>query len=231
MNDIFTVLTGAMSGTALVAVLASAAWGVLSVVLSPCHLAAIPLVVGFISEQGAPTARKALVLSVLFSLGILATIGMIGVATASLGRMLGDLGPGLDYFVAAIFFVIGLHFLGVIPLPLAAARARAGTRRGGLAAFLLGLFFGLGLGPCTFAFMAPVLGITLSVARSNMAYGILLLGAYGLGHCAVIAAAGASTGAVERYLAWSRRSGRIDVVRKVCGLLVMAGGVYMIVSR
>lgn len=228
MTEIFTILTNAVSGTPLIAVLASLAWGILSVVLSPCHLASIPLVVAFIGEQGTPSTRRAFLLALLFSTGILATIALIGAATAAFGRMLGDLGPRMNYIVAAIFFVIGLHFLGVIPMPFSAANARMGKRRGLLAAFILGLVFGLALGPCTFAFMAPMLGITLSVARTNMGYGILLLGAYGVGHCAVITAAGTSTGAVERYLRWSGTSRGLDIVKKVCGALVILGGIYLL---
>jgi cytochrome c-type biogenesis protein len=228
ITDVFESLTTAVSGTPLVAILASLAWGVLSVVLSPCHLASIPLVIGFIGGQGPMATRRAFSLALLFSLGILVTVGLIGAATAALGRMLGDLGPHMNYVVAVIFFVIGLHFLGVVPLPFPAAGARMGSRRGPLAAFVLGLVFGLALGPCTFAYMAPMLGITLSVARTNMGYGVVLLGAYGVGHCAVIAAAGTFTGVVEHYLKWSRESRGLEVLKKVCGILVIAGGIYLI---
>jgi cytochrome c-type biogenesis protein len=228
LTDIFEGLTGAVSGAPLIAMLAALAWGVLSIILSPCHLASIPLIIGFIGEQGIMATRRAFTLALLFSLGILITIGLIGVATAAFGRMLGDLGTHMNYIVAVIFFVIGLHFLGVIPMPFSAANARMGKRRGFLAAFTLGLVFGLALGPCTFAYMAPMLAITLSVARTNMGYGIVLLGAYGVGHCAVIVAAGTFTGVVEHYLKWSGKSRGLDVVKKVCGILVIVGGVYLI---
>jgi cytochrome c-type biogenesis protein len=228
ITDVFGRLTEAVSGTPSIAVLAALAWGVLSVVLSPCHLASIPLIVGFIGDQAAMTTRRAFALALLFAMGILVTIGLIGAVTAALGRMLGDLGTHTNYIVAAIFFVIGLHFLGLIPMPLSTAGARMGRRRGLLAAFILGLVFGLALGPCTFAYMAPMLGVTLSVARTNVTYGIVLLGAYGVGHSAVIVAAGTFTEVVERYLRWSGRSRSLDVVRKVCGILIILGGVYLI---
>jgi cytochrome c-type biogenesis protein len=228
ISAVFERLTEAVSGTPLVAILASVAWGILSIILSPCHLASIPLIVGFIGEQGVTTTRRAFATALAFSLGILITIGAIGVATGLAGRMLGDLGRGVNYFVAAIFFVIGLHFLGIIPMPFTARAGKIGERRGFLAAFLLGLVFGLALGPCTFAFMAPMLGITLSVARTNMAYGIVLLAAYGVGHCSVIVAAGTFTEVVERYLRWTGKSRGLDILKKVCGVLVILGGVYLL---
>ena len=50
-------------------------------------------------------------------------------------------------------------------------------RKGMLAAFILGLVFGMALGPCTFAYMAPMLAVTFKVAATNLLYGILLLAA------------------------------------------------------
>jgi cytochrome c-type biogenesis protein len=228
IGTIFEHLTDAVSGTPLVAVIASVAWGILSIVLSPCHLASIPLIIGFIGEQGVVTTRRAFLTALAFALGILVTIGALGVGTGLAGRMLGDLGPRINYFVAAIFFVIGLHFIGVIPMPFSARTGTPGQKRGLLAAFLLGLVFGLALGPCTFAYMAPMLGITLSVARTNMAYGILLLAAYGVGHCSVIVAAGTFTQVVERYLRWSSESRGLAILKKACGVLVILGGVYLL---
>ena len=230
IGTIFERLTDAVSGTPAVAIVASVAWGILSIILSPCHLASIPLIIGFIGEQGVVTTRRAFLTALAFALGILVTIAALGVGTGLAGRMLGDLGPRMNYFVAAIFFVIGLHFLGVIPMPFSARTGRPGARRGLTAAFLLGLVFGLALGPCTFAYMAPMLGITLSVARTNMAYGILLLGAYGVGHCSVIVAAGTFTEVVERYLKWTGKSRGLDIVKKVCGVLVILGGIYLLWS-
>ncbi|HVP57153.1 MAG TPA: cytochrome c biogenesis protein CcdA [bacterium] len=228
ISSVFEHLTGAVSSTPIVAIFASVAWGILSVILSPCHLASIPLIIGFIGEQGVMSARRAFLTALSFALGILVTIGLIGVATGLAGRMLGDLGPRINYFVAILFFVIGLHLLGLIPMPFSARTGKVGERRGLVAAFVLGLVFGLALGPCTFAYMAPMLGVTLTVARTNMAYGILLLGAFGVGHCSVIVAAGTFTEVVERYLKWSDTSKGLDILKKICGALVMLGGVYLL---
>ena len=97
-------------------------------------------------------------------------------------------------------------------------------RRGALAAFILGLVFGIALGPCTFAYMAPMLGVALGLAATNLAYGILLLLAYGIGHCSVIVLAGTCTELVQRYLHWTERSRGTAALRAVCGILVILGG-------
>ncbi|HNW29974.1 MAG TPA: cytochrome C biogenesis protein, partial [Spirochaetota bacterium] len=79
--EIFTWLSGTLSSSPGIALLGSFIWGVLSIVLSPCHLASIPLIVGYIDEQGKITTRRAFFLSLLFALGILITIGVIGLIT------------------------------------------------------------------------------------------------------------------------------------------------------
>jgi cytochrome c-type biogenesis protein len=101
-------------------------------------------------------------------------------------------------------------------------------RKGALAAFILGLVFGIALGPCTFAFMAPMLAVTLKTASSNLAYGILLLVVYGIGHCSVIVAAGTCTELVQRYMNWNEKSKGAVILRRICGVLVLMGGLYLI---
>jgi cytochrome c-type biogenesis protein len=228
MQELFTTLTHAVEGTPALALGAALVWGILSILLSPCHLASIPLIVGFIDEQGRISTRRAFLISSLFAVGILITIGAIGAITAAAGRMMGDVGRYGNYFVAAIFFVVGLHLLGVIPMPWSGPGRVGMKRKGMLAAFILGLVFGIALGPCTFAYMAPMLGVTFKLAATNIGYGVLLLAAYGVGHCSVIVAAGTSTELVQRYLNWNEQSRGAVIVKKVCGVLVLLAGVYLI---
>ncbi len=228
MEQLFTALTRAVEGSSLVALTASFIWGILSVILSPCHLSSIPLIVGFISEQKDLTRRKAFAVSSLFALGILVTIALIGIVTASMGRMMGDVGRYGNYFVAVIFFVVGLHLLGIISMPFSGPGNAGVKRRGYLAAFILGLVFGIALGPCTFAYMAPMLAVSFKAAANNLIYGILLLAIYGVGHCSVIVFAGTSTESVQRYLKWNEQSHGAVIIKGICGVLVILGGVYLI---
>ncbi len=230
MEQLFTNLSHAVEGAPLIALGASVIWGILSIVLSPCHLASIPLIVGFISEQGQVTARRAFWTSTLFAVGILITIAAIGTITAAAGRMMGDVGRYGNYFVALIFLVVGLHLLGVIPMPWSGPGQVGMKRKGLLAAFILGLVFGIALGPCTFAYMAPMLGVTFKLASTSFFYGALLLLAYGVGHCSVIVVVGTSTEMVQRFLNWNEQSKGVAVVKAICGVLVILGGMWLIYS-
>lgn len=228
MQELFTQLTRAVEGAWFIALSASFIWGVLSILLSPCHLASIPLIVGFIDEQGRISTKRAFWISTLFAVGILTTIAGIGAITAAAGRMMGDVGRYGNYFVALIFFVVGLHLLGVIPMPWSGPGQVGMKRKGMLAAFILGLVFGIALGPCTFAYMAPMLGVTFKLASTNLAYGILLLLVYGVGHCSVIIFAGTFTEVVQRYMNWNEKSKGAVILKKICGVLVLLGGIWLI---
>jgi cytochrome c-type biogenesis protein len=228
MQELLVGLTRAVQGAPHLALGAAFVWGILSILLSPCHLSSIPLIVGFIGEQSNLTTRRAFAISTAFAVGILITIALIGGVTAALGRMMGDVGRYGNYLVATIFFLVGLHLIGVIPAPWSGP-GRVGTKqRGLLAGFILGLLFGVALGPCTFAYMAPMLGVTLQVATTNPLYAVALLAAFGVGHCSVIVAAGTSAEAVQQYLNWNERSRGADILKKVCGALVLLGGLYLI---
>ena len=228
VEQLFTHLSHAVEGTPLVALTAAVVWGVLSLVLSPCHLASIPLIVGLVGGQGRVSAVRAFWTASLFSVGILITIAAIGAITAAAGRMMGDVGTWGSYFVAVIFFAVGLHLLGVIPMPWSGPGRVNMKGKGFLAAFILGLVFGIALGPCTFAYMAPMLGVTFRMASDAPFYAASLLLAYGLGHCSVIVLAGTSTEWVQRLLNWNERSKGLTVLKSVCGGLVILGGIWMI---
>lgn len=228
--ELFSTLSQAVSGAPLIALGAAASWGVLSILLSPCHLASIPLIVGFINGQGEMTARRAFVISNLFAIGILLTIALIGLLTAAAGRMLGDLGAITNYLVAGIFFLFGLYLWDLIPMPWSGPGQINIKQKGLFPAFLLGLIFGIALGPCTFAFMGPVLGVAFVEADTNLLYALSLLVAYGLGHCAVIVLSGTFAESVQQYLNWNERSKGTVWIKRICGLLVIAGGIWMIYS-
>ncbi|MBN2090233.1 cytochrome C biogenesis protein [candidate division KSB1 bacterium] len=230
ITEIFTWLNQALSGNPAIALLAAFGWGILSILLSPCHLSSIPLIIAFIDKQGPVSLKRAFWLSLVFAAGILITIAGIGLITASMGRLMGDVGATGKYIVAIVFFIVGLHLLDIIPAPWTGASGSSVTQKGLLAALILGLIFGIGLGPCTFAFMAPLLGVVFSVSATQLLFAIALLFAFGIGHCSVIVLAGTLTEKVQHYLNWSEKTKGAIILRRVCGVLVILGGIYLILT-
>jgi cytochrome c-type biogenesis protein len=92
LENIFDTLYTALYGNPAIALLASFLWGIASVLLSPCHLSSIPLVIAVLIGKRTLTLKQTFRLSLVFSIGVLVSIAIIGIITALLGRMLGDLG-------------------------------------------------------------------------------------------------------------------------------------------
>jgi len=250
MGEWLAALNQALAGAPLLALAGAAGWGVASIILSPCHLASIPLLMGYMGGGGddVPPARecgvpgtgprasiasgmgpgRAVRLSLAFGAGMLLTIGIVAGVATLLGSLLTNLGAVLGYAMAAVFLLAGLEFLGVLELSSRVPALSTGAGRGAGGAFLLGLVFGLALGPCTLAFLAPVLSASVAVAATSplLAGGLTL--AYGVGHCAVIVAAGGSVGWVQGVLEWNQKSGGLALLRKATGVLLLVGGVYLI---
>jgi len=229
---LFEALSAGLNSMPLIAIGAAFVWGILSIILSPCHLSSIPLIVGFISDRKDMLAKRAFTISLLFSLGILITIAAIGLVTGLMGRMLGDIGSFGNYFVGAILIFIGLNLLELVPFPDFGGvdQSKIGSSKGLFAAFMLGLIFGIAMGPCTFAYLAPMLAIVFGMSSTRLFYGMALLLAYGIGHCSVIVFAGTFTNVVQGYLNWNERSNGTVIIKKICGVLVIIGGIYLLIG-
>lgn len=229
MDRLVFAVTDALSSSLVVALGAALVWGVFSVLLSPCHLGTIPLIVGMVGSNRTDGRRGGgALLAFSFAGGMLVAIAVLGVGVASAGFAVQGYAAITNYVIAAIFLAAGLHLVGLLPIPLPSLAVKAGTRKGAWAAAGLGLVFGIGLSPCTFAFLAPILGMTFGRAATSPIRGFSLLLMFGLGHCGVIGAAGSSTEFVQRYLDWNESSKTLAGLKVVCGVLVLlAAGVLV----
>ncbi len=232
MDKLLFWATGAVGSSLLIALGAAALWGIFSVILSPCHLGTIPLIVGMVgvSSGGEGARGRGAQLSFSFAGGMLLALGVLGTAIATAGYAVQRFSFFTNYVIAGIFVIAGLNLVGILPLPLPSLTPRTGSRKGLGAALALGFVFGLGLSPCTFAFLAPILGVTFGAAATSPVRGITLLLMFGIGHCGVIGLAGSSTELVQRYLDWNEQSRALTVLKTVCGVLVLGAAGLLIYS-
>ena len=165
---------------------------------SPCVLATIPLVVGFVGGYSDGDRGKAFRYSLVFILGLSLTFTAFGAAAGLLGTMFGTLG-GTWYLIAgAVALVMGGQLMGLYEIRLPIKRDYKPKKGGIVGAFLLGLFFGVVSSPCA----TPVLVVllTLVASKGQVLYGIALLFCYAIGHCLLMLLAGTFTGFVEGFV-------------------------------
>jgi cytochrome c-type biogenesis protein len=184
--------------------------------------------VAYVNRGGIMPTQRAFWLSCLFSLGIFLSILGIGLITAGFGRMLGDVGPWSKYIVATVFMLFGLVLLDVISLPWSGPNMADRNQSGSWGSFLLGLIFGTAVGPCTFAYMAPILAVAFKQADVNFLFAVMLILLYSFGHCGVIVLAGTVGARLQTFLNWDQKSHLTALLRKVCGIILILIGLYML---
>ncbi len=221
-------LTRAVEGSFGLALAASFLWGVASIVLSPCHLSGIPLLVAFLSQDSAGGPPRPYRVAGLFALGLVASVALVGAATAALGRIAGDLGPWTNWLVAAALALVGLLLLDALRLNFSSPNLSRFRGGGARAALLAGLVFGSAVGPCTFAFLAPVLGAGFRAGQEGWLAGSALVAAFGLGEGVTVVAAGGSIGAVQAYLDSRKAQTASLAFRRLLGVAALAASLYYI---
>ena len=226
MIDVFDTLTRAVSGQFYLALAASFSWGVLSIILSPCHLTSVPLVIGYISKQNEASGKRSALLALSFAVGVLITIALIGLVTASMGRLMGDVGVWGTWLAAGLLVTFGLYLMDIISLDWLSGSLPKIERAGHTGALLLGLVFGIGLGPCTFAFLAPVLTVVIPMAQESLLKSFVLILAFGLGHSLVFVIGGSLAGWIHGYINWTQNKRGPVYVKRVLGSLMLFGGGY-----
>lgn len=229
LDTVFLTVNQWMTGGTAFAALGCFLWGSISVLFSPCHLASIPLIVGYVGGQEKMiNPRQAGLYSVLFTSGLFLTIAFIGFICALLGRMLGDVGSYWQILIGIILIWVALGMLGVEKCSMSGSLLYKLNLKGTFGAFLLGLAYGVLSGSCTFGFIAPILAII--TVQEKIATGVLYIILFALGHCLPIVIAGSSTAAVKKLLENSAWNGLGMWFRKIAGSTIAVLGVYFIVA-
>jgi len=228
-ESFFLTVNEWITGGPLLAAVGCFLWGVISVLFSPCHLASIPLIVGYVGGQEAMlTPRTAGIYSALFSAGLFVSITLVGTICALLGRMLGDIGNYWQILIGIVLIWIALGMIGVEKCSASGSLLYRLNFRGIAGAFGLGLAYGILSGTCTFGFIAPILAII--TVQKQIATGILFIILFAIGHCLPIVVAGSSTAVVKRVMENSAWQGAGNWFRRGAGTIIIIMGLYFIIN-
>lgn len=204
--------------------------------LTPCVL---PLVPGYLSsvsavqagKLGEPgSARRVAVASIPFILGFTAVFVALGAGAAAAGGALNDYRRTLLWVAGFVVIVLGLSFMGLLPIRwperLAVPGLVSGAQRRG-SSFLLGGAFGLCAAPC----IGPVLASILLLASdtNTVAQGSLLLVAYSAGLAVPFLLAGIAFARAMSAFRWLRD--HYGVISFVSGAVLVAIGALLFFDR
>jgi cytochrome c-type biogenesis protein len=229
LEQIFLTINEWLAGGTTIAFLGAFLWGAVSVLFSPCHLASIPLIVAYVGgQERALQTRQAGYYSIAFTSGLFITIAAIGIVSALLGRMLGDIGNYWQVLVGLVLIWVALGMLGVEKCSLSGSLLYRLNLKGIFGALVLGLAYGVLSGSCTFGFIAPILAI-ISVQK-EISTGLILILLFAVGHCLPIVIAGSSTAAVRKVVENQSWQTGGPWFRRGAGALIGILGLYFIVN-
>jgi cytochrome c-type biogenesis protein len=198
---------------------------------TPCILPMVPFYLSYMAGismaelrgdgEIAPGAARRLVISaIMFALGVTTIFMLMGMGATALGQTFAQWKDTLAYVAAAVIFVFGLHFLGLIRIGFLMREARMESKADPstvFGAYLMGLAFGFGWTAC----VGPVLASILMIASGmgDISQGAALLAMFGLGMTApfVVAAMFA-----RPFLAWiGRHRAKMEYVEKAMGVMLI----------
>jgi cytochrome c-type biogenesis protein len=225
MDNILISITNWLSAGPGVALPGAFLWGMVSVLLSPCHMASIPLLIAYVAGQNSiPAPRQAARYAILFAVGIFITIMTVGLLCAAAGRMLGDIGP---WWQAAVGILLLWVAWTLFRPPLCSATGNTLSRfqmQGAKGAFVLGLAYGLLSGVCTFGFIAPILGII--TLQKEIVTGVAMLVLFGTGHCLPLVVCGMFSARTMELLQSHTGKKMVTGMRKLAAFVIAGLGIY-----
>jgi cytochrome c-type biogenesis protein len=199
-------------------------------VLTPCVL---PLVPGYLSavssveanrlgERG--VARRVVVSSLPFVAGFTVVFVILGAGAAAVGSVVDK---RTQFEIAGfLLIVIGLGFIGLLPMPERTVAPGLLARARG-SSVLLGAAFAICAAPCIGAVLASIL--VLAGSAGSITRGVILLFAYSLGLGAAFVLAGVAFARTMAAFRWFRD--RYRVLQIFGGVTLVALGLLLFFER
>ncbi|MEL7568630.1 MAG: cytochrome c biogenesis protein CcdA [Dehalobacterium sp.] len=198
--------------------------GVLTSV-TPCALTSVPLVIGYVGGTGNNDPKKAFRLSLIFALGMAFTFTALGTAASLLGMLMRTSNKWWYIGLGILMVMMALQIWEIYNFIPSTYLLSKSTQKGYMGAFIAGVLGGVFSSPCATPVLVVLLGI---VARSgNVAWGVLLLLLYSIGHSILVLAAGTSVGFVKKMTSSEKYGTFSQVLKYLMGSVILMIAFYM----
>jgi cytochrome c-type biogenesis protein len=206
--------------------------------LSPCVLPLVPPYLGYLggmtieqmtAERGLEGRvwRRVVLAAFCFVIGFTTVFVGLGAGASVVGQFIQTYKAELSMAAGVIIILFGLHFLGVLRIPLLYREARYHTQMEGatlIGAYVMGLAFAFGWTPCIGPILATVLALAANEATLGAGVGLLFVYSLGLGVPFLLAAV-----AIRPFMSFMQRFKRhLGIIEKVMGVLLVITGIMFL---
>lgn len=203
----------------------SFAGGVLASI-SPCSLAMLPLIIGYVGGYSKETPFRTFLQLCCFILGTAIVFTIIGIACALTGSVFASaMGGYFTVLIASLLLVMGLKLLGFLDFEtptIIKAMPTNSTNSIFLYPVLLGITFALAGTPCSTPILAGIMAF--AAIGKNIALAILMLFMFALGQGLILIIAGIFTSSLKRMKALAKFT---EILLKISGGLLIGVSAFL----
>lgn len=190
--------------------------------ISPCSLAMLPIVIGYIGGFNENDNKNTLLQLTSFVIGSAIVFSIIGILCAVTGKVFISIAGGYFLiFIASLLLAMGLHLLGLLEINLPTLISKIPSNSNNskyLYPMLLGALFAIGGTPCSTPILAGIM--SFATITNNILISLLMLFMFALGEGVILVFAGMFTNLIKQ----------IDTVAKYSEIFLKLIGIIMIIA-
>lgn len=194
--------------------------------ISPCSLAMLPIIIGYIGGYSDAKPLKTFIQMLFFVFGTAIVFSVIGIICAITGKVFISFAGGyFGIFLAGIIMVMGLKLIGVLDFELPVMIKEMPKNNGTntyLYPIILGGIFALAGTPCSTPILAGIMAFASLSASITQA--ILMLFLFSLGQGLILILAGFLTSHLKNWKGFYKFS---DWLLKISGGLLVIASIYI----
>lgn len=193
---------------------------------SPCSLAMLPLIIGYVGGYSEGKSVKTLLQMMFFVLGSAVVFSIIGIICALTGKVFASfIGGWFGLILASIIMIMGLKLVGVLDFDMPVIIKEMPKNEGRntfLYPMLLGAVFALAGTPCS----TPILAAIMAFASlsASIAQSVIMLFLFAIGQGLILIFAGFLTSRLKNWKGFYKFS---DWLLKISGVLLILAALYI----
>ena len=194
--------------------------------ISPCSLAMLPIIIGYVGGYSKEKPIKTFLQMIFFVIGTAIVFSIIGIICAVTGKVFISFAGGyFGLIIASILMVMGLKLAGFIDfeLPIMIKEIPQGNSHSLiLYPLILGAVFALAGTPCSTPILAGIMAF--ASLSASISHAIIMLFLFAIGQGVILILAGFLTSHLKNWKGFYKFS---DWLLKISGILLVLASIYI----